>query len=201
MKHICYLLIIYLLSFCSCANSNKAVEKSCKSSRMSNYKAFLVLNNGDTIKGIKWKLKGNWNLLVDGKKFKDSEVKPFQSPYGIATRYQSSAKANSFIDQWAYYLVRGKINMFSVEIFSGYFTSRDSKTGFSSTSPSYTMAFFYNLNTEGTFFRFESKKLRELINDCPQAIEEFNKSGINDKSFLWAKKAIKILNTYNSYSK
>lgn len=182
----------------SCAKKSIATEKAALNSRMTEYTTFVVTNSNDTIKGTKWNIKhkkGSWYILIDGKQYIDTSVMGFQSQYGVATRFQSAEKAHSFIDQWAYFLRRGKVNVFSNDRYMGRFSYYNSATKTREMKDSYRLFFYYKIND--LFYDMNVSNLRSLIQGHPAALAAFNESNIkdNDKDFII--KLLKIIDVYN----
>jgi hypothetical protein len=187
-------LVTWMLIFCVAVFSSclpvKTIEKASVESRIPAFKSFVVTSANDTIRGEKWDTrlrKKHWYIILDGKEYIDSSISAFQSQYGLATRFQSAKKAHSFIDQWAYYMRRGKLDVFSNERYIGY--------SFKHRTDQYSMGFYYR--KDGEFKELTAPLLKKLIEDDPEALKVFNESKIktNDASFIG--RTIKIVDVYN----
>ncbi len=193
--------MVSLFSSCfSFKDSHKSIEKASKESRLENYKVFIVKKStNDTISGKKWNIKVRdkaWYITIDNQFYIDNSVISFQSKYGLAVRFRKVLDSHSFIDQWAYYLKRGKINILSNETYLPRPVRYDNLTKTWNSPGYYQMGFYYELG-DGVFHDLNTESLKQIISDNPEAMELFRKSKMSDNQFIFMEKALKIIDVYN----
>jgi hypothetical protein len=150
--------------------------KSHKNARINNYGVFVVLNTNDTIFGKKWTQKyshKSWYIKIDDRRLNVDSVKAFQNNYVIAVKYVGAFAAFFFIDQWSHYLRRGKINVFSHNIYAGRRPQYNSTTKSMESVDEFSLEYLYQVNN-GPIIGITGNGLRGAISDNSVALNLFD---------------------------